>query len=222
MTTHSRGMLSDMLLLALASSTQPLLVQERFTIVYVNTPCVVLFGYATQEEMYGMDGRALVAPEDRERITQYAHDRMAGRETPAVYRTTALRKDGTRFAISVLAMLIPGVRESDMPQYIVAVFDALFPDALVNVTESTAHGLRRQREVSIEQAVAPQLVELSKLRLEITHIEENVADLKRVLRERDEREEERHKERRNRVWSIVTIVLGAMTTLFLGWWRGKN
>ena len=69
--------------------------------LFANPAYVSLFGYASSAELVGTSIQTLVAPEERERITEYNRKRARKEDAPRVYETRGLRKDGTEFDMDV-------------------------------------------------------------------------------------------------------------------------
>jgi PAS domain S-box-containing protein len=77
--------------------------QGRFT--FVNHAASVMTGYTQEEFLTELNAAELVAPEDRKRVRSNMQSILAG-EASAGHEYTALRKDGSRYPVTVYASTI--------------------------------------------------------------------------------------------------------------------
>lgn len=77
---------------------------DRFD--FINSSICNLLGYS-REDLYNMDFLELIHPEDHERISDYRHRRLAGRDTPSFYQARIITRGGEvldmEFSVSVIS-----------------------------------------------------------------------------------------------------------------------
>jgi PAS domain S-box-containing protein len=76
-------------------------VTNRGQTLMVNKAYLDLFGYSDMEEVVGRQVIEQVAPQEHDRMIEYAQQRAIGNDPPAFYETIGRKKDGTHFDIDV-------------------------------------------------------------------------------------------------------------------------
>jgi PAS domain S-box-containing protein len=80
----------------LEQSIQGIFIRRGEEIVFANQAYADLFGYGSPDEIIGLDTvRQLKAPEERNRMQDYAKDRQTGQGAPNQYEFRGRRKDGS-------------------------------------------------------------------------------------------------------------------------------
>ncbi|MDH3602799.1 MAG: PAS domain S-box protein, partial [Candidatus Tectomicrobia bacterium] len=69
---------------------------------FVNQAAARIFGYESADELFGHGFRALVIPEEYERLEGYRQTRLRGETGPTHYECQGLQKDGTRIWIECI------------------------------------------------------------------------------------------------------------------------
>lgn len=68
---------------------------------YVNPRFAEIFGFASADEMVGLDVMSVVVPEDREGVAERINQRIIGAALSVNYEFTAMRRDGAKIEIGV-------------------------------------------------------------------------------------------------------------------------
>ena len=68
---------------------------------YVNPAYLRLFGYSSFDELLGQPIFDLIAPGSRAQVQEIARSRSEGIETPGLYETIGMRKDGSEFEMEI-------------------------------------------------------------------------------------------------------------------------
>ena len=88
-------------------SIQGIVVSRRFQILFVNRAMAKIFGYDDHAELVKQKSLLLlIAPEDRDRLSDYTEARFQGDPAPDVYEFQGIRKDGARIWLEVRTSLI--------------------------------------------------------------------------------------------------------------------
>ncbi len=89
------------------NSVQGVLVHHGFAPLYVNGALARMFGFESAEEVLALpDLRVLLAPEERERVTEYHERRIAGEAVPERYELRCLRQDGSAFWVELIGSAV--------------------------------------------------------------------------------------------------------------------
>ncbi len=67
--------------------------------IFANPAYVSLFGYESADELVGKPIIELIAPESRGLVMEMARKRVSGEPVPSFYEVTAVKKNGTTFAL---------------------------------------------------------------------------------------------------------------------------
>ncbi|MCX6269814.1 MAG: response regulator [Bacteroidetes bacterium] len=73
--------------------------------VLVNSAFLKLFGYTNHDELTGLPVINLIAPAEREKVSEYLRQRPSNPDLPSDYETRGFRKDGTEFEMEVRVSL---------------------------------------------------------------------------------------------------------------------
>jgi PAS domain S-box-containing protein len=76
-------------------SIQGVMILRDWLTLFANGPLAAMLGYASQEELIGVDARRWIAPHELPRIERYGAARERGEPAPSHYEFQAVRRDGT-------------------------------------------------------------------------------------------------------------------------------
>ncbi len=88
------------------ASDQGICIHRDFTILFANPALARMFGFARASDVIGFDLRHAVQAEERGRLEEYSRARLAGRPAPMHYECAALRKNGSRIRVQIVACAI--------------------------------------------------------------------------------------------------------------------
>ncbi|HKW91169.1 MAG TPA: PAS domain S-box protein [Methylomirabilota bacterium] len=88
------------------SSDQGICIHRDFTILFANPALARMFGLARPADVIGFDLRNALPAEERGRLEEYSRARLAGRPAPLHYECDALRKNGSRIRVQIMACAI--------------------------------------------------------------------------------------------------------------------
>lgn len=76
-------------------------------LAFINSAGIRMFGWNSLNEALGTDALSLVSPQERDRISRYTRERLAGSsDVPGQYLTTLQRLDGQEFPAQVFVTLV--------------------------------------------------------------------------------------------------------------------
>ena len=89
-------------------SIEGILVHRNFIPLYANQAFMDIFGYATADQVLGLDLKKVpfVAPRDRRRLLSYARARMRNIDVPSRYEFQGIRQDGPTIWVEIVATRI--------------------------------------------------------------------------------------------------------------------
>ncbi len=83
------------------ASRDGIVVEENDHIVYANNALANLYGYGSPEEVVGKHVSQFRVGDDDQRLLDFAHQRVAGEDAPAMYEFKGVRKDSRLFDVEV-------------------------------------------------------------------------------------------------------------------------
>jgi PAS domain S-box-containing protein len=83
------------------ASRDGIVVEENDLVIYANKALANLYGYGSPEEMIGKHVSAFRAPDENQRLLDFARQRIAGEDAPTIYEFKGLKKDSSLFDAEV-------------------------------------------------------------------------------------------------------------------------
>src|SRR4029077_2062225 len=84
-------------------SIQGICIHRDFVILFANPALATMFGFESPAELIGIDLRGALAPDERARLEAHRVAGRHGRRAPIRYECHAIRKDGTRIWVEIMA-----------------------------------------------------------------------------------------------------------------------
>jgi len=84
-------------------SIQGICIHRDFVILFANPALATMFGFENPAELIGIDLRGALAPDERARLEAHRVAGRHGKRAPIRYECHAIRKDGTRIWVEIMA-----------------------------------------------------------------------------------------------------------------------
>jgi len=131
-------------------SLQGTFVHKEFIIQFANEAAARIYGYSDPAKLVGQDVRLLVAPQQRDLVLGNASARLRGKPVASRYEFEAVRKDGARIWVEILASVVEWDAE---PAILTSVFDI--------TSRRQADDALRRAHSELERRVAERTMELT-------------------------------------------------------------